>query len=242
MTLRPSDWLLALGVVVAMGAAARLGFWQLDRAEQKIRLEQSVSERAALPPLPADQLAREATAVTAQLHRRVTLTGRWLTPHTVALDNRPLHGRAGFIIVTPLLLAQGDAVLVQRGWAPRDAQDRLRLPALDTAMGEVRIEGRIAPWPSHRLELSTAAEAGPIRQNLDAEQLAREAGVAFRPLSLLQFDGPDGRDALVREWPVPSQDVWKHHGYALQWFALGALIAALAVWYRLIRPRRGQRS
>jgi surfeit locus 1 family protein len=241
VTLRPSEALVWLGVVVAVAATARLGLWQVDRAAQKTRLEQSVNERAQLPALAADQLAREPQALQAQLHRRVTLSGRWLAAHTVALDNRPLHGRAGFIIVTPLLLAPGDAVLVQRGWAPRDAQDRARLPTLVTPNGDVRVEGRIAPWPSHRLELA-AAEAGPIRQNLEAAQLARDAGVALRPLPLLQLDGPDARDALVREWPVPSQDVWKHHGYALQWFALSALIAGLAVWHRLIRPRRGQGS
>ena len=241
MTLRPSEALVWLGVLVAVAATARLGVWQLDRAAQKTHLEQSVNERAQMPPLAGDRLAREPQSVEAQLHRRVSLNGRWLAPHTVALDNRPLHGRAGFVIVTPLLLAAGDAVLVQRGWVPRDAQDRARLPAFDTPSGEVRVEARIAPWPSHRLELA-ASEAGPIRQNLDAAQLAREAGVALRPLSLLQLDGPDARDALVREWPVPSQDVWKHHGYALQWFAISALIAGLTVWYRLIRPRRGQRS
>jgi len=240
LTPRPSDALVWLGVVVAAAGTARLGLWQLDRAAQKTRLEQAVSERAQMPPLPARDLAREPAAVEAQLHRRMALNGRWLASHTVALDNRPLHGRAGFIIVTPLLLAPGDAVLVQRGWAPRDSGDRARLPALDTPSGEVRVEGRIAPWPSHRLEL--AAEGGAIRQNLDAAQLARETGVEFRPLSLLQLDGPDARDALVREWPMPTQDVWKHHGYAFQWFAISALIAGLAVWYRLIRPRRGQRS
>ena len=240
MILRPSEALVWLGVLVAVAATARLGVWQLDRAAQKAHLEQSVNERAQMPPLAGDQLAHEPAALEVQLHRRISLSGRWLA-HTVALDNRPLHGRAGFVITTPLLLATGDALLVQRGWAPRDAQDRARLPALDTPSGEVRVEGRIAPWPSHRLELA-AAEAGPIRQNLDAAQLAREAGVALRPLSLLQLDGPDARDALVREWPVPSQDVWKHHGYALQWFAISALIAGLTVWYRLIRPRRGQRS
>jgi surfeit locus 1 family protein len=241
VTLRPSEALLWLGVAVAVAAFSRLGVWQLDRAAQKTHLAQSVHERAQMPPLAADRLAQEPRAVEAQLHRRVALSGRWLAQHTVALDNRPLHGRAGFIIVTPLLLPAGDAVLVQRGWAPRDAQDRARLPTFDTPAGEVRVEGRIAPWPSHRLELAPA-EAGPIRQNLDAAQVAHEAGVALRPLSLLQFDGPDARDALVREWPVPSHDVWKHHGYALQWFALGALSAGLAVWYRLIRPRLGQRS
>jgi surfeit locus 1 family protein len=241
MTWRPSEALLWLGVAVAVAGTARLGFWQLDRAAQKTRLEQAVNERARMAPLPAPELARAPDAVEAQLHRRIVLQGRWLAKHTVALDNRPLHGRAGFIIVTPLELAPGDALLVQRGWAPRDAHERTRLPQLDTPAGDVRIEGRIAPWPSHRLELA-AAEHGPIRQNLDAAQLARDAGVAFRPLSLLQLDGPEARDVLVREWPVPSQDVWKHHGYALQWFALSALIAGLTVWYRLIRPRRGQGS
>ena len=240
MTLRPSEALVWLGVIVGVGGTARLGVWQLDRAAQKTRFEQAVHERAQMPSLPADQLARQPDAVDAQLHRRVGLSGRWMAQHTVALDNRPLNGRAGFVIVTPLLLAPGDAVLVQRGWVARDAQDRTRLPTLETPAGEVRVEGRIATWPSHRLQL--AAERGPIRQNLDAAQLAREAGVGFRPLSLLQLDGPDGRDTLVREWPAAPQDVWKHHGYALQWFALSALIAGLAVWYRLIRPRRGQRS
>jgi surfeit locus 1 family protein len=242
VTLRPSDVLVWLGVTVAVAGTARLGVWQLDRAAQKIRLEQAVNERANLPPLPAEQLAHRPEVVEAQLHRRVALSGRWMPAHTVALDNRPLHGRAGFVIVTPLELAPGDAVLVQRGWVPRDAHDRTRLPVLDTPPGDVRVQGRIASWPSHRFELAEAAEHGPIRQNLDAAQLAREAGVGLRPLSLLQLDGSDGRNALVREWPVPSQDVWKHHGYALQWFALSALIAGLTVWYRLIRPRRGQRS
>jgi surfeit locus 1 family protein len=245
VTLRPSDVLMWLGVIVAAAGTARLGVWQLDRAAQKARLEQAVNERAQMPPLLAEQLARRPDDADPQLHRRIALSGRWMAPHTVALDNRPLHGRAGFVIVTPLELAPGDAVLVQRGWVPRDAQDRTRLPAFDTPPGDVRVQGRIAPWPSHRFELAETAEHGPIRQNLDAAQLARDAGVALRPLSLLQLDGPearDGRGALVREWPVPSQDVWKHHGYALQWFALSALIAGLTVWYRLIRPRRGQRS
>lgn len=240
MKLRVSEWLLWLGVVVASAATARLGWWQLDRAAQKSAIERAVAERAQLPPLGFGELARRPDAVEAQLHRHAVLSGRWLPEHTLALDNRPLQGRAGFIIVTPLLLAPGDAVLVQRGWAPRDAQDRTRLPALAVPPGQVRVEGRIAPWPSQRLELSAAPE-GPIRQNLDAAQLSGAAGAGFRPLSLLQVDGPDARDTLRREWPVPAQDVWKHHGYALQWFALSALIAGLAVWYRLIRPRRGQK-
>jgi surfeit locus 1 family protein len=238
---RAPAWLVWLGVLVAVAATARLGLWQLDRAAQKTAIERSLAERAQMPTLAGDQLARSAGALAPQLHRRITVTGRWLSRHTMYLDNRPLNGQAGFVVVTPLLLGAGDAVLVQRGWAPRDPADRTHVPAAEVPAGEVRIEARIAEWPSRRFELS-AVEDGPIRQNLDAAWLAREAGVSLRPLSLLQLSDLGERDGLVREWSVPAQDVWKHQGYALQWFALSALIASLTLWYRLIRPRREQRS
>lgn len=239
-TRRPA-WLVWLGVVVAAVATARLGFWQLDRAAQKTALHRALAEREQMPALTVQELARDAGVLTAQLHRHARVTGRWLPQHTVYLDNRPLHGHAGFVAVTPLQLAAGDAVLVQRGWAPRDPADRARVPAADLPAGEVRIEARVAEWPSHRLELGTARQAaseGPIRQNLDPTRVARDVGMALRPFTLLQLPGPGATDALVREWPVPEQDVWKHQGYALQWFALSALIVGLMLWTRWTRPRR----
>ncbi|MBE7419265.1 MAG: SURF1 family protein [Ideonella sp.] len=234
-------WLLWLGVVVGVAATARLGVWQLDRAAQKMAIERTLAERTRMPALPAGVLARDAAALAPQLHRRIAVSGRWLAQHTIYLDNRPLDGRAGFIVVTPLLLGPHDAVLVQRGWAPRDRADRARVPAASLPPGEVRLEARIAAWPSQRLEL-TAVDQGAIRQNLEPAQLAIELGMPLRPLSLLQLADAGERDPLVREWPVPVQDVWKNQGYALQWFALSALIAGLALWFRVIRPRREQAS
>jgi surfeit locus 1 family protein len=242
MNVRPASWLVWLGVVVAMAATARLGVWQLDRAAQKTAIEQAWRTRAQLDPLAAQQLPREPADVATSLHRRIVVEGRWLPRHTLFLDNRTHHGVAGFVVVTPLLIEPGDAVLVQRGWAPRDPAERTRLPAAPLADGDVRIEARIATWPSARLALSSAVEQGPIRQNLDPAQQAREVGMTLRPLSLLQLSPPEVSDALQRDWPVPPQDVWKHQGYALQWFGLCALIAGLALWYGWIAPRRGQRS
>jgi surfeit locus 1 family protein len=242
MNVRPASWLVWLGVVVAMAATARLGLWQLDRAAQKTAIGQAWRDRSQLEPMPGSQLPREPADVATALHRRIVIEGRWLPRHTIYLDNRTLHGLAGFVVVTPLLIAPGEAVLVQRGWAPRDAADRTRLPAAPLADGNVRIEARIATWPSPRLALSAAAEQGPIRQNLEPAGLAREVGMVLRPLSLQQLSAPEESDALQREWPEPPQDVWKHQGYALQWFALCALIAGLALWYGWIAPRRGQRS
>ena len=233
-------WGLALGAVLGVALTARLGLWQLDRAAQKQAVHDAIVQRAALPPLALPALARDAAAATLQHHRPVRLQGEWLARHTVYLDNRQMGGRPGFFVLTPLMLAPGDAVLVQRGWVPRDPADRTRLPPLSTPSGRVEIHGRVGPAPSRLLDFD-GAETGPIRQNLDLGAFARETGVALRPLTVLQLDDGGPADGLRREWPMPAADIAKNRGYAFQWFALSALIAGLYVWFQLLRPRLAAR-
>jgi surfeit locus 1 family protein len=201
-----------------------------------------IDERTRRPELPASALARSVDDAQAQHHRAVRLQGQWVLERTVFLDNRQMDGRPGFIVVTPLKLAgANDAVLVQRGWVPRDRQDRAALPHVPPPAGN-EVRGRIAPPPARLYEF-TADESGPIRQNLDLERFSRELGIALRPLSLLQEgDATVYGDGLLRRWPRPAVDVHKHRGYAFQWFALCALIAGLYVWFQLLRPWLGRRS
>ncbi len=256
--------IVLVAAVAAAAGTARLGLWQLDRAAQKLAYASSLAQRQALPELSTEQLARDPAGAAAQQHRRIRLQGRWLDAATVYLDNRQMNGRPGFFVVTPLLLANADAVLVQRGWLPRDMHDRSLVAAVPAEPGEVQVLGRVAAPPSRLYEFDVAA-SGPIRQNLDLAAYAREVGVALRPLSVLQADAPNataGRPAsadaagaapgaaapgaaalgaapsLLRQWPTPVADVSKHHGYAFQWFALSALIMGLYAWFQLIRPRR----
>ena len=233
-----SRGLILLAALCAALLTARLGVWQLDRAAQKEALRAAILQRGALPPLEAGQLAQEAAAAEPQIHRRIAVTGRWLHRFTVFLDNRQMGGRPGFYVVTPLQLPAGDCVLVQRGWVARDPLDRRHLPTLPAVEGSVRVFARIAPPPSRLFEFG-ADEAGPIRQNLDPNAYSREIGIALRPLSLLQLEPEDSAspDGLLRDWPLPAQDIQKHHGYAFQWFAMSLLIAGLYVWFQLIRPR-----
>ena len=233
--------ILLLAAVAGALGTARLGLWQLDRAAQKNALHEAIQVRGALPALPSAQLARTAEQAAEQVHRRVVLDGRWLQARSVYLDNRQMQGRVGFFVITPLLLGDGDgdAVLVQRGWVPRDAQERSRLAAVATPDGKVRVEGRIAPGISRLYEFDAAA-SGVIRQNLDLAAYARESGLALRPLVVVQLDGT-AADGLQRQWMPAMPEVSKHHGYALQWFALSALITGLYVWFQLLRPRRRTR-
>ncbi len=241
MTPRALFLVVTLAALVTAATTARLGVWQLDRAAQKTALQDLLDARAALPPLTeARDIARDTAGAAAQHQRRATLTGRWVPARTVFLDNRQMtDGRPGFHVITPLQLADGRALLVQRGWVPRDAQDRTRLPTLPLEDGEVSISGRLAPAPPRLFEFA-GAESGRIRQNLYLDLFARETGLALTPLTMLQTEPtlPTAADGLRRNWPAPATGVAKHHGYAFQWFALSALVIALYVWFQLIAPRR----
>jgi len=229
-------WLLLAAALLGAALTARLGVWQLDRAQQKLALLAAIEAEAARPPVGNADLSGTL------LHRRVTLRGTWVAERTVWLDNRPMDGRAGFYVVTPLRLAgRTDAILVQRGWAPRSQADLRQLPPLATPAGEVEITGRLAATPSRLYELGEGS-TGAIRQNLDPAAFAVESGLALLPLTVVQTAPAAADDGLLRHWPAPDLGLHKHYGYAFQWFALCALIIGLYVWFQLLRPRLRRQS
>jgi surfeit locus 1 family protein len=232
----PARVLLAALAVAAL--TLRLGFWQLDRAAQKTQRQQDIEQRQAMPALEPALLATHVEQLEPQLHRMVELRGHWSPAQSIFLENRQMRGRPGFYVLTPLILADGSAVIVQRGWLPRAFDDRTRVRLPPTDAGEVSLRGRIAPPPARLYEFD-AAGSGPIRQNLDLDAFAAETRLRLRPLSVLQLDADGGApEGLLRDWPQPAADVHKHYGYAFQWFALAALTIALYVWFQLLRPRR----
>jgi surfeit locus 1 family protein len=234
-------WIVLVAAILGALLTARLGVWQLSRAAQKEALQAAIDERRLQPALGTPVLAADAAGAAAQHHRLAHVRGRWVAAHTVFLDNRQMNGRPGFFVVTPLQLeGRAEAMLVQRGWVPRDAAERTRLPELPLPEGTIELTGRLAPPPSRLYEFA-AQETGRIRQNLDLQTFAGETGLRLLPLSLMQTEaagtiGIHG-DGLLREWGRPAADVQKHYGYAFQWFALASLITGLYVWFQLLRPR-----
>ena len=230
-------WLVTVAAALGVAITAALGQWQLGRAAQKAELQALMDARQAQAPLDGAALLR-AGADAALLQRPIEVRGQWLPEHTIFLDNRQMNGRPGFYVLTPLRIEGGaSAVLVQRGWAPRDFQDRLRLPRIDTPAGPVTVSGHVLEAPSRLYELGQGSDAsGPIRQNLDLAQYAAQTGLTLTPLAVRQA-GP-ASEGLLREWPHVGSGVEKHHGYAFQWFGLSALIAIPYVWFQIVRRYR----
>ncbi len=235
MSARMRFAVVTLATVFTMAVTASLGFWQLDRARQKLALQDQIDQRAQLPAWQAADLLG-ASDVLEGLHRPVRLRGTWVKEASVFLDNRQMAARNGFILVTPLKLSGSPrAVLVQRGWVPRDFIDRSNVPTIDTPLGEVQVEGRLAPPPGKLYELGEAGR-GAIRQNIDLGPFAQETGLNLLAVSVQQSGASPER--LVREWPRAALGVDKHHGYAFQWFGLCALAGLLYFWFQFISPRR----
>ncbi len=232
MSVRQRFWLVTLATVLGMTVTAALGRWQLGRAAEKETLQAAIEERARLPVLDAVS-AVTAEAAPELLHRRVLARGAWVAERTVFLDNRQMNGRPGFFVVTPLRLEdKAGVLLVQRGWVPRDFEDRTRVPAISTPAGSVEVQGRLALPPSKLYEMG-AVGTGPIRQNLDLADYRLETGLPLAGLALQQT-GVAG-EGLQRDWPQINTGVDKHYGYAFQWFGLCALMAILYVWFQVVR-------
>ncbi|RZT38739.1 SURF1 family protein [Cupriavidus agavae] len=234
-----------VAALVVIAVTAVLGNWQLNRAHEKIGRAERLAALAAQPPV---DLATVPAAEAAQLaERRVRARGTFDADRTVLLDNRP-HGngtdsRAGFLVLTPLRMPDGAAVLVLRGWLARDAQDRARIAPFPTPAGEVTVAGTaLATLPRvYSLGQDPAAEAGQkIRQNVDLAAFARETGMPLLPVVLEQTT--DTGDGLARDWAPADLGADRHYGYAAQWFGLSALTLALLAILGWRRARNEYRA
>ncbi|GBU15185.1 SURF1-like protein [Polaromonas sp.] len=236
ITLRSSRfWLLTLAAVMVAVLTFSLGQWQLRRAAQKEAVQTAIETKNELVAFDAKALATTQN-ITAEVYRRVQVEGVWQAEHTVYLDNRPMAGRSGFWVVTPLLLQGTDqAILVQRGWVPRNFVDRTLLPEVVTPTGRVTIEGRIAPPPSKLYEFK-GVDSGAIRQNIDLSAFSLETGLPLLQASLLQTGAAS--EGLLRDWAAPNLGVQTHYGYAFQWFSLCALVIGLYLWFQVFLPYR----
>lgn len=221
-----------------MGIASTfsLGRWQLSRADEKLALQAALQAREHMAPVnPAEMsAATDAVQIEPLLHREVVLAGEWVPERTVFLDNRPMDGRAGFFVLTPLRLTDSRVdVLVLRGWAPRNFQQRDALPPVDTPAGRVAVAGRLTDGVPAAFALGRDA-GGRIRQNLALDAFRVETGLPLAPVVVRQTG--EASDGLLRDWPPPATGVDKHYGYAFQWFGLCALIALLFLWFQVVRP------
>lgn len=225
--------LLATLAVCALGLS--LGQWQTRRAAEKEEIAVAMQKRAQLPALEIDRRGDLAADLA---FRRVTLTGEFVRSWPLYLDNRPMHGVAGFYVLMPFKIHGSDQhVLVQRGWQPRNPANRTQMPLLKTPDGQIRLEGLARSGVERVMQLGQPVRMTPgaILQNLDLSVASGQTGLKMLDFVLQQTS--ETSDGLQRAWPLPSAGADKHRAYAFQWYGL-ALMAV--IFFGVTGFRRGK--
>lgn len=216
---RPGYSLLALA---GLALFLSLGRWQLDRAEEKRSLVAAFEQGGErLQELPAGLAPVER-------YQRLRARGRFDPARQFLLDNMTFDGRAGFRVLTPLVLEDGRVLVVDRGFVPGSG-DRRHLP--DIAVGDLPREviGRADTLPRPGIELTAPPATGwpRIVSFPRIEEIGAALGQAVFPqVLLLDADQPDG---YGREWAPPTMGPDRHVGYAVQWFGFAAVTCILWV-------------
>jgi cytochrome oxidase assembly protein ShyY1 len=209
-----------MATLVVAGIGIALGNWQTRRAEEKIAVAEAIAARSQLDPLPLKTLSENAVP---EEFRPITVEGSFVGDWPMYLDNRPSNGKAGFYLLMPLRVSGSErVVLVQRGWFPRDPQDRQRLPSIPVPQDEVKVTGRVRSSVGKLMQLgeTPVLKPGVIAQNVSIEALAAASKLPLQNFIIEQTN--DLSDGLVRDWPLPSAGVDTHRAYAFQWYALSA--------------------
>jgi surfeit locus 1 family protein len=206
-----------------------LGNWQLERAAEKRAREADFSRAGPTLTLPP-------AAIAVPRYQRVSATGTYDGAHQFLLDNMSESGTAGVHVLTPLLLADGNAVLVDRGWVSFGAT-RDSLPPVEVGTEPRSVSGRLDELPRPGIELSAPVGAGWPRliSYPHMNELAAALGHSLYPQRILL--DPREPDGYVRNWLLPGTAYVRHLGYAIQWFASAA--TAVAIWIALGLRRRG---
>lgn len=252
MRFRPTLW-ATLATVPVLAVLIALGLWQMQRLEWKEALIATRAERVVSPildmvprdrvserlepgqrdllPPPDSGIAVIANDAESYEYRPVRLAGFWQHDKAMHLVGRTWNGEVGEHVVTPLNLAQGAIVLVDRGWVPpRGATGAPR--GYDRPAGRVVVEGYVRLFPTPGYFTPDNAPQTDTWYWLDPVAAAAVLGEVI----VTGFYVQAAPAKAVIKPPVGSVPELKlrnpHLQYALTWFGVaGALVAVYIAFH-----------
>lgn len=250
------EWRLALFTAVLFPCLVALGFWQLDRAGEKRDLAARHAARGAMVALSDADLFQALAApdapgraAAALADRRVLVAGTLDPDRYLLIDNRIMEGRFGYEVVALLAATEGH-IPVNLGWIAGDPARR-SLPDPELEAGYHSVSGHL--HVPQKAPFLLAEQQAP--EALPAVVQAYEAAVMGNGLSgvlgasvlpAVVRIAPEDPLALRTNWTTVNQSPEKHTGYAVQWFAMAAvlllafLLRSSNVWPLLVGRRSQQ--
>ncbi|WP_019885239.1 SURF1 family protein [Streptomyces purpureus] len=236
--------ILTLITLVLIPTMVELGFWQFHRHEKRVAQNALIAGNLRAEPVPVTALTSPGhTVPRADYWRRVTATGTFDTAHEVVVRRRTsASDKVGVHVLTPLLLKDGRAVLVNRGWIPA-APNQMAFPEVPPApRGEVTVTGRL------KADETTSASGIKDLRGLPPRQImlissGQQAKALGRQVlgGYIEQTSPEPAAETPELIPEPDHDsIGAHMAYAVQWwlFAAGVPVG----WVILVRREKRDRE
>ncbi|MEV6201219.1 SURF1 family protein [Streptomyces sp. NPDC051771] len=236
--------ILTLIALVLIPVMIELGFWQFHRHERRVAQNTLIADNLKAAPVPVEELTSPGHVVPrADYWRQVTATGTFDTAHEVVVRRRTsADDRVGALVLTPLVLADGRIVLVNRGWVPGAANQRDYPEVPPAPRGRVTVTGRLKADETTGASGIKDLKGLPDRQVMlissgqQAELIGREVLGGY-----VEQTAPAAAGGSPEQIPEPDHDsIGAHMAYAVQWwlFAAGVPVG----WLVLVRREKRDRE
>ena len=215
--------LLAFALLIATTCVA-LGIWQIARLHQTEQYNAAVRSGLSAPPEPVKTLLPDGADPDTVRYRHAEATGTYDIAHEFVLYGRTQASQAGNHLLTPLMLSDGSAIIVDRGWVPLDVDQ----PASSEGappIGEVNVVGVLFRSEGDPPSLvGNAPTAGTTLSTIDLARIQSQLPYRVAPLYLLlQQQSPAQSGALPIPSPMPDLSNGPHLDYAIQWFTFATI-------------------
>ncbi|WP_031156532.1 SURF1 family cytochrome oxidase biogenesis protein [Streptomyces xanthophaeus] len=233
--------LVALALIPAM---IKLGYWQFHRHEHRVAQNELIETSLRAQPVPVTGLTSPGHVVPrSDYWRTVTATGTYDSAHEVVVRMRTSDDdKVGFHVLTPLVLADGRAVLVNRGWVPGGGDPRAYPAVPAPPAGEVTVTGRLKADETSGGSGIKDRKGLPDRQVMliNSTQQAESLG---RPVlgGYLELTAPVPQDGGPEPVGEPDHDsIGAHMAYAVQWWLFASAVPV--GWIVLVRREKRDRE
>lgn len=226
MTNSPKDFkpiLAGILALVVVGVFIKMGFWQIERLQWKNGLMAAMEAQQKVDP-NAVSLSTKVDSIVNNFHRGY-LTGVWSAEMNVKVGPHLMDGQLGYWIVSPLMLNDGTAVMVNRGWVP----ETMTVMMLESAppKGIVTLTGTLR---ESDIEGGMVADDPKSWRTLNVDAIANSLRLPnFAPLAMFMESSTPADDSILRPAPVMTSLRNEHLNYAIFWFGMAALTVVLFV-------------
>ena len=212
-------------IIATLVLLISLGFWQLDRADEKRAIEGQIDSANSGDV----KLIDSAEFLKDKEYYHVRLQGSYVGDKQFIYDNQIVDQISGYYVLTPLVL-KGDskAVLINRGFIPWNGRrDKLADIDIGEKLTEVKVQ---ISKPVKRMELEASELTGDfpvLIQALDLDEMSTIASLDFA--SVVGLLSPETENGFVRQWEPYTGSIERHIGYAIQWFLMAFVLAFIGI-------------